>query len=104
MPLYMKLYMVIINIYIPIYIYNIFIYIFKFPLIFNLQVPYYSSIEDDIISYNGGYTIRKLSLKLCSVCYGILRSNNLPAKYCFIDENIDNHISIYKKDGYTKII
>ena len=67
--------MVIVNIYIPIYIYiYIYIYInkFKFPLIFNQQVPYYSSIEDDIISCIGGYIIRKLSLKLCSVCCRIL--------------------------------
>ena len=68
----------------------IYIYIFKFTLIFNQQeVPYYSSIEDDIISYIGGYIIRKLSLKLCSVCCGILRSKHLPANYCFIDKHIE---------------
>ena len=81
MQLYMK-WLLLIFIYI--------LYIFKFPLIFNQQeVPYYSSIEDDIISYIRGYIISKLSLKLCSVCCGILRSKNLPAKYCFIDENIE---------------
>ena len=59
MQLYMK-WLLLIFIYIYIYIY---IYIFKFPLIFNQQeIPYYSSIEDDIISYIGGYIIRKLSL------------------------------------------
>ena len=37
---------------------HIYIYIFKFPLIFNQQeIPYYSSIEDDIISYIGRYII-----------------------------------------------
>ena len=91
------------------------VYIFNFN---QEEVPCYSSIEDDIISYIGGYSIRKLSLKLCSFCCGILRSNNLSAKYCFIDNNIEksffiiyykwinmhNHIYIYKKDGYKKII
>ena len=55
---------------------------FKFPLIFNQQIPYYSSLNDDIISYIRRYIIRKL----CSICYGILKSNTLPAKYYFIDK------------------